>query len=171
MENHASVTGWQKLLFSYKCFSSSAAVAIATLKIYGSKFSGYLNLICSFSLCYQNFSKANCFCVYRKLITWSPHAKGLSFQVPLFCILLTIVRRFSWKIMRFLIQKPNFVRIFTFPGWWFPDIVPSLIFQCQRVSSEWNFQVVTSNMIPIVYPHIDSYTALFLLVYRGTWLT
>jgi len=29
MENHASVTGLQKLLFSYKCFQLSAAVAIA----------------------------------------------------------------------------------------------------------------------------------------------
>ena len=31
MENHASVTGWQKLFFSYKCFQLSAAVAIAIL--------------------------------------------------------------------------------------------------------------------------------------------
>ena len=51
MENHASVTGWQKLFFSYKCFSLLAAVAIATFEIYGWKFSGYLILICSFSLC------------------------------------------------------------------------------------------------------------------------
>ena len=29
MENHARVTGWQKLFFSYKCFKLSAAVAIA----------------------------------------------------------------------------------------------------------------------------------------------
>ena len=35
MENHASVTGWQKLFFSYKCFQLSAAVAIATFEIYG----------------------------------------------------------------------------------------------------------------------------------------
>ena len=43
--------------------------------------------------------------------------------------------------MRFLIQAPNFVGIFTFPGSSFPDIVPSLIFQLQLVSiSEWNFQ-------------------------------
>ena len=35
MENHASVTGWQKLFFSYKCFQLSAAVAIATFKIHG----------------------------------------------------------------------------------------------------------------------------------------
>ena len=33
MENHASVTGWQKLFFSYKCFQLSAAVAIATFEI------------------------------------------------------------------------------------------------------------------------------------------
>ena len=30
-----SVTGWQKLFFSYKCFQLSAAVAIATFEIYG----------------------------------------------------------------------------------------------------------------------------------------
>ena len=35
MENHASVTGWQKLFFSYKCLQLSAAVAIATFEIYG----------------------------------------------------------------------------------------------------------------------------------------
>ena len=35
MENHASVTGWQKLFFPYKCFQLSAAVAIATFEIYG----------------------------------------------------------------------------------------------------------------------------------------
>ena len=29
MENHASVTGWQKSFFSYKCFQLQAAVAIA----------------------------------------------------------------------------------------------------------------------------------------------
>ena len=35
MENHASVTGSQKLFFSNKCFQLSAAVAIATVEIYG----------------------------------------------------------------------------------------------------------------------------------------
>ena len=35
MENYASVTGWQKLFFSYKCFQLSAAVGIATFEIYG----------------------------------------------------------------------------------------------------------------------------------------
>ena len=35
MENHARVTGWQKLFFSCKCFKLSAAVAIASLEIYG----------------------------------------------------------------------------------------------------------------------------------------
>ena len=33
IENHASVTGWQKLFFSYKCFQLLAAVAIATFEI------------------------------------------------------------------------------------------------------------------------------------------
>ena len=40
--------------------------------------------------------------------------------------------------MRFLIQAPNFVGIYTFPGWSFPDIVPSS--KLQLVSSRWNFQ-------------------------------
>ena len=34
VENHASVTGWQKLFFSYKCFQLSAAFAIATFELY-----------------------------------------------------------------------------------------------------------------------------------------
>ena len=33
MENHASVTGWQKLFFSNKCFQLSAAGAIDALEI------------------------------------------------------------------------------------------------------------------------------------------
>ena len=37
VENHASVTGWQKLFFSYKCFQLSAAFAIATFELYGWK--------------------------------------------------------------------------------------------------------------------------------------
>ena len=77
MENHASVTGWQKLFFSYKCFQLPAAIAIATFETYSWKLSGYLILICSFSLCSQNFSKVNCFRVYRTLIMWSSHAKSL----------------------------------------------------------------------------------------------
>ena len=51
MENHASVTGWQKLFFSYKYFQLSAAIAIVTFETYGWEFSGYLILICSFSWC------------------------------------------------------------------------------------------------------------------------
>ena len=35
MENHASVTGWQKLFFSNNCFQLSAAVVIATFEIQG----------------------------------------------------------------------------------------------------------------------------------------
>ena len=34
-ENHASVTGWQKLFISNTCFQLLAAVAIATFEIYG----------------------------------------------------------------------------------------------------------------------------------------
>ena len=33
MENHASVTGWQTLFFSYKCFKLSAAIAIAAFEM------------------------------------------------------------------------------------------------------------------------------------------
>ena len=35
IENHSSVTGWQKLFCSYKSFLFSVAVAIATFEIYG----------------------------------------------------------------------------------------------------------------------------------------
>ena len=37
MENHAGVTGWQKLFLSYKCFKLSTAVSIATFEIIGLK--------------------------------------------------------------------------------------------------------------------------------------
>ena len=33
VENHASVTGWQKLFFSYKCFQLSEAFAIANFEM------------------------------------------------------------------------------------------------------------------------------------------
>ena len=35
MENHSSMTGWQKLFLSNKSFSFSAAIAITTFEIYG----------------------------------------------------------------------------------------------------------------------------------------
>ena len=72
MENHASVSGWQKFFFSYKCLQLwTVAVAIkSTFKIYGWKFLGYLFFILLFQLVLTKFSKVNCFRVYRKLITW-----------------------------------------------------------------------------------------------------
>ena len=72
MENHASVTAWQKFFFSYKCLQLwTVAVAIkSTFKIYGWKFLGYLFFILLFQLVLTKFSKVNCFRVYRKLITW-----------------------------------------------------------------------------------------------------
>ena len=81
MENHASVTGWQKLFFSNINASNFQRplqpLLLKDLEIYGWKYSGYLILICSFSLCWQNVSKLNCFRVYRKWITWSSHTKSL----------------------------------------------------------------------------------------------
>ena len=44
-----------------------------------------------FSFCWQNFSKVNCFLVYRKSITWSSHAEPIAlypvhtFKCVLFC--------------------------------------------------------------------------------------
>ena len=64
MENDASVTGWQKLFSSYKCFQLLAAVAIATFEIYGSKFSGYIILICSLL---TNFVKSELFSCLPKV--------------------------------------------------------------------------------------------------------
>ena len=74
MGNHESVTGWEKLFFLYKCLQLSAAVAIATFE--NPQVTSEI-LICSLRLCLQNFSKANCFRVYRKLITWSSREKSL----------------------------------------------------------------------------------------------
>ena len=34
MEKHASVTGWQELILSYKCLQLSAAIAIITFEKY-----------------------------------------------------------------------------------------------------------------------------------------
>ena len=72
MENHASVSGWQKFFFSCKCLQLwTVAVAIkSTFKIYGWKFLGYLFFILLFQLVLTKFSKVNCFRVYLKLITW-----------------------------------------------------------------------------------------------------
>ena len=74
MESHSSVPGWQEffliqilLIFSGRCN--------CYFDIYGWKFTGYQNLICSFSSCQQTFPKANYFRVYRKLITWPIIAK------------------------------------------------------------------------------------------------
>ena len=65
-ENHSRVTGWH----GGHCNPYSWDIAW--------KFIRYQMLMCSFSSCWQNFSKSNCFRVYRKLITWSTKAKGLS---------------------------------------------------------------------------------------------
>ena len=89
-QRKCSCIGWQilptrinnnhwKLIYVSRTIPSS--VAIATFEIYGWKFSGYLILICCFSLCQQNFSKANRFRVYRKLITWWQSRKApISFR-------------------------------------------------------------------------------------------
>ena len=66
-----------KVVFLIQLPLTFSAVTIATFEIHKWNFSGCLILICSFSLCYQNFSKVNCFLVYRKLITWSSHARSL----------------------------------------------------------------------------------------------
>ena len=50
MENHASVTGWQRLFFSQKSFPFSVAITIATFEIYGCKFTGYLIRIYKYML-------------------------------------------------------------------------------------------------------------------------
>ena len=68
MENHASVTGWQKLFFSYKCFQLSVAVTIATFEIHGRKFSGYLNYFnMLFQLVLTKFFKSELFSCLPKV--------------------------------------------------------------------------------------------------------
>ena len=76
MENYSNMTGWQELSFPCKSLKFSTAIAFPTFKIYGWKFTGYLILVCSFSFWWQDISKANCFHVFRKLITWLTNAKG-----------------------------------------------------------------------------------------------
>ena len=108
MENHTSVTGWQKLFFSYKCFQLSAAVAIATFEIYGWKFSGFLILICSFSLCWQNFSKVNCFRVSSE------------FSFFFFSVILS-------QFVVFLLGIPDF---YWFRSTWDPTVLTGLLLYC-----------------------------------------
>ena len=67
MENHASVTGWQKLFLSYKCFQLSAAIAIATFEIYDWKFSDYWYLILLFQLVLTKFFKSELFLCLPKV--------------------------------------------------------------------------------------------------------
>ena len=102
MENYSNMTGWQELSFPCKSLKFSTAIAFATFKIYGWKFTGYLILVCSFSFCWQDFSKANCFHVFGKLITWSTNAKGLlrknghfqtQFHRPLHCSGTTLFKQ------------------------------------------------------------------------------
>ena len=67
LENHASVTGWQKLFLSYKCFQLSAAIAIATFEIYDWKFSDYWYLILLFQLVLTKFFKSELFLCLPKV--------------------------------------------------------------------------------------------------------
>ena len=53
--------------------SSNRYFSDIPMKIYWSPF---FNIVCSFRSCQPNFSKANCFHVNRKLITWSTNVKG-----------------------------------------------------------------------------------------------
>ena len=100
--------GGHKLFFSFKSFWFSAFVAIATFEICGWKFTGFQILMRSFSSCKQKFWKANCFRVYRKLITWSTNAKGQvhilrndeAFSLP--CVLW---RKFKIKLWNLLTES------------------------------------------------------------------
>ena len=77
MENHSNVTGWQELFFLIQILLIFGCRCNRYFWDIGLKFIGDLILIWSFSTCKHNFSKANCFRVYRKMITWSTDAKGL----------------------------------------------------------------------------------------------
>ena len=74
MESHSSVPGWQEF-FLIQILLIFSGCCNCYFDIYGWKFTGYQNLICSFSSCQQTFPKANYFRVYRKLITWPIIAK------------------------------------------------------------------------------------------------
>ena len=68
MENHASVTGWQKSFF-----------LIQMLTTFGSRYNRYFwDIRLNFNVLFQLvLTKLNCFHFYRKLITGSSHAKSL----------------------------------------------------------------------------------------------
>ena len=107
MKNHASVTGWQKLFFSNKCFQLSAAVAIAAFEIYGWKFSGYLILICFSASADKIFQKWIVFLftesrsrdqVMQSLLRYIPYIHlNVYFFVKLKCINFATHRLFTLK--------------------------------------------------------------------------
>ena len=73
MENHASVIGWQKLFFSYKCFQLLAAVTIATFEILGLPIFNML-----FQLVLTKFFKSELFLFFMR----SSHTKSLFMYYP-----------------------------------------------------------------------------------------
>ena len=135
MENHASVTGWQKLFFSYKCFQLWRPLQSLLLR-----FSGYLFLIHSFSLCWQNFSKVNCFRCYWKLITWSSHAKSL-FIYYSYASLNYFLVDISLVLFFFLITFLQCTQVHLELNWWW--------WQCQKLSTSWS-QLTKREMMSIL---------------------
>ena len=67
MENHASVTGWQKLFFSYKCFQLSAAVAIVSFGDIRLKILRLANFNMLFQLVRTKFFKSELFSCLPKV--------------------------------------------------------------------------------------------------------
>ena len=74
MESRSNLTGLQ-VIFLIQIPLTFSGHCNRYFDIYGWKFTGYQNLICSFSSCWQTFPKANCFRVYKKLMTWPIIAK------------------------------------------------------------------------------------------------
>ena len=104
------------------------------------RFSGYLFLIHSFSLCWQNFSKVNCFRFYWKLITWSSHAKSLFIyysyaSLNYFLVDISLVLFFS------LITFLQCTQVHLELNWWW--------WQCQKLSTSWS-QLTKREMMSIL---------------------
>ena len=86
MENHASVTGWQKLFFliqmlltfggRYNCYFWDTQLKILKL----------LNFNMLFQLVLTKFFNSELFTCLPKLITWSSHAKSLLFRLCYFSL-------------------------------------------------------------------------------------
>ena len=92
MKNHASKCDWmEKVVFLKQMLPTFGGRCNRCFWDIRLKILRLPNFNMLFSFCWQNFSKVNCFLVYRKSITWSSHTEPIAlypvhtFKCVLFC--------------------------------------------------------------------------------------